>query len=211
MLHLGRRQDSSGGLTLGSRPEYGYRVKGHTIDLNLIRSVPHPGDALITKDSKSGDASQSVYGDLATHRFRYALLPHQGPGDAAVLTQAAREFNTPLSIHASSVAAASLPVPFSPFQISAAAIELAAIKATEDGKGWALRLVNVTENPVTTELHLEDTGGTLIECDLLENATGSSFATVEAGVPLAFRPFEIKTLRWMAPPLLPGKPSASHG
>ncbi len=199
------------GVALLNDCKHGYRVKGHTIDLNLIRSVPHPGNALITKDSKSGDASQSVYTDLTTHRFRYALLPHAGPGDAAGLTQAAREFNTPLSIHAAPVAAPSWPIPVSPVKISTAAIELAALKPTEDGKGWAFRIVNVTEKPVTAELHLAEAGGTLTESDLIERATGTSFPVKDAGVPLAFRPFEIKTLRWTPPSPATGKLNASRG
>jgi alpha-mannosidase len=59
------------------------------------------------------------------------------------------------------------------------------VKPAEDGRGWIWRLVNVTERAV--EATFAD--GQAVECDLMENATGS------AGGLLRFGPFEINTLR----------------
>ncbi len=201
--------EASHGVALLNDCKHGFRVKGHCIDLNLIRSVPHPGNALITKGNKSGDASQSVYTDLTTHHFKYALLPHADPGDAAVLTQAAREFNTPLAIYEARALGTGRSIPISPVTISSAAIELAAVKPTEDGKSWAFRVVNVTENPVEAELHLAEPGGNITECDLRERTTGPS-RTVQGAVPLTFGPFEIKTLRWTPTALASGKIDVSR-
>lgn len=170
------------GVALYNDCKHGHRVKGNVIDLALIRSVPHPGAALIGKgdvdagESAAGDGK--VYGDLGRHVFRYALRPHAGDADAAALTAEARAFNTPLRVVVGGGAAARFGGCDSP------AIEVAAVKPAEDGRGWIWRLVNVTERAVETTF-----ADGAVECDLMEKALD-----VQPGV-LRFGPFEIKTLR----------------
>jgi alpha-mannosidase len=172
------------GVALYNDCKHGFRVKGNVIDMALLRSVPHPGAALIGKgDEDSGESAGGdgkVYGDLGRHVFRYALRPHAGDADAAVLTAEARAFNTPLRVVRGGVSCVDEGVRF-----DSPAIEVAAVKPAEDGRGWIWRLVNVTERAV--EATFAD--GQAVECDLMENATGS------AGGLLRFGPFEIKTLR----------------
>ena len=181
------------GVALYNDCKHGFRVKGSTIDMALIRSVPHPGAALIGKDDTTegdgGDSDGKVYGDLELHRFRYALRPHTGEVDAAAFTAEARAFNTPLRVVAGSRIAA-------PARISSGspAIEVAAVKQAEDGRGWAWRLVNVTDRPVAATFTAPSVGGRWCECDLLE-AEGTVLTPDEAGrLALDFGPFEIKTL-----------------
>ncbi|WP_238991360.1 alpha-mannosidase [Rariglobus hedericola] len=170
------------GVALYNDCKHGFRVKGNVIDMALLRSVPHPGAALIGKgdadDGESAGGDGKVYGDLGRHVFRYALRPHAGDADAAVLTAEARAFNTPLRVVAGGCALAGE-------KFAAAAIEVAAVKPAEDGRGWIWRLVNVTERVVETTF----ADAQAVECDLMENATGL------AGGTLRFTPFEIKTLR----------------
>ncbi|EIQ00266.1 alpha-mannosidase [Opitutaceae bacterium TAV1] len=238
------------GVALLNDCKHGFRVKGHTIDMCLLRSVPHPGTALIGKDDVSADGGDGMdYTDLETHVFRYALRPHAGGCDAAALTAAARAFNTPLAVIGDLEGAAvsgplrrreaspgsgdsrlatakgeargassqrqvprpkadSLPCRRSghaggtsaPLVCDSPAIELAAIKRAEDGRGWVLRLVNVTGDDVTTWLAAPDdaAAGSWEECDLSEKplAAATSRSGAEGRVPLAFARFEIKTLRW---------------
>ncbi len=172
------------GVALYNDCKHGFRVKGNVIDMALIRSVPHPGSALIGKDDVATSAgARSVYTDLGRHEFRYAVRPHVGDADVAKITAEARVFNTPLRVMAgmgAAVLAPSMPV-------SSPAIEVAAVKPAEDGRGWVWRLVNVTERAV--EAVCVDAAA--VECDLMENETGAA-----NGV-LRFGPFEIKTLRML--------------
>jgi alpha-mannosidase len=179
------------GVALYNDCKYGFRVKGNVIDMALLRSVPHPGAALIGK----GDGAEAagvgedgkVYGDLGRHVFRYALRPHAGDADAAVLTAEARAFNTPLRVVRVS--------PGNRLQAGScmpdmdAAIEVVAVKPAEDGRGWIWRLVNVTGRAVETAF-AAGANGNVIECDLMENALAK-----DGGEALSFGPFEIKTLR----------------
>ncbi|MFA6288967.1 MAG: glycoside hydrolase family 38 C-terminal domain-containing protein [Opitutaceae bacterium] len=186
------------GVALFNDCKYGFRIKGHTIDMNLIRSVPHPGAPLIGKDDKADGSAASVYGDLGRHVFNYSLQPHAGPGAASSLTAAARMLNTPLAIVTAGAfpkSAAASPVPTGPkFTIDSPSIELAAVKPTDDGHGWALRLVNVDEQPTLTTF----SGSPWTECNMMEQilqASDSPIGQNKGSKPLAFHPFEIKSLR----------------
>ncbi len=183
------------GVALFNDCKYGFRIKGHVIDMNLLRSVPHPGSPLIGKDNKADTSAAAVYGDLGAHAFTYTLQPHAGPADLSKLTAAARALNTPLTIVESCASATASPKSDTPraplFTLGSPSIELAAIKPTDDGNGWALRLINVEDHAITAPL----SAGTWTECDLMEHAlpTIASQSSTEARV--AFAPFEIKTLR----------------
>src|SRR5690606_27875735 len=112
-----------------------------------------------------------------------------GDADAAVLTAEARAFNTPLRVMrgASPVAACAE----AGVKVDSPAIEVAAVKPAEDGRGWIWRLVNVTERSVETTF-AAGAGAKWSECDLVENALEA-----EGDGALRFGPFEIKTLRVM--------------
>jgi alpha-mannosidase len=185
------------GVALLNDCKYGFRVKGHTIDMSLLRSVPHPGSPLIGKDNTNDTTTTSVYGDIGAHTFTYTLQPHVGPANLAKITAAARALNTPLTIVESRAAASSSPkldTPDAPlFTLSSPSIELAAIKPADDGQGWALRLVNVEDRAVTAKL----SGSAWTECDLTERALNPvATSTSEwTDTRLTFASFEIKTLR----------------
>ena len=188
------------GVALFNDCKYGFRIKGHTIDMNLIRSVPHPGAALIGKDDKADTSVAAVYGDLGEHTFSYTLLPHAGPGDSAALTAGARALNTPLAI-TSVVAKKTAPataLPSSAFQLGNARIDVAAVKAADDGQGWILRLVNVTDQPVATWVS-SDRVGAAGECDLMERTLRQAPVLSAGGKrhEVVFNPFEVKTLRFI--------------
>ncbi|MET0263349.1 MAG: glycoside hydrolase family 38 C-terminal domain-containing protein, partial [Rariglobus sp.] len=132
------------GVALYNDCKHGFRVKGNVIDMALIRCVPHPGSALIGKDDVDVGGDGKVYGDLGRHEFRYALRPHDGEVGAAQLTAEARSFNTPLRVVTGAAGAAV------PLEIASKAIEVAAVKPSEDGRAWIWRLVNTTGESVET-------------------------------------------------------------
>ena len=181
--------DATGGAALYNDCKHGFRVKGNVLDMALIRSVPHPGNALIGKDDVSDAAAgEKVYGDLGAHAFRYALRPHDADVDAGALTAEARAFNTPLTVVAGTGTGRLPALP----RIEGAAIELAAVKPAEDGRGWVWRLVNVTDREVEAGFVAD---GAWSECDLVE-ASAVPLESGEGGRhALRFGPFEIKTVR----------------
>lgn len=186
------------GVALLNDCKYGFRIKGRVIDMNLLRSVPHPGAALIGKDDQPDRSAAAVYGDLGTHTFSYALKPHEGPADLGDLTRAARIHNTPLTLVRSQATQAPAARITSMFAMESTSIELAAIKSAEDGDGWILRLVNVSDQPVSTTLTAATSAAAWTECDLLERPLPSTAThpSINAnGAQIVFRPHEIKTLR----------------
>jgi len=195
---------ANAGVALLNDCKYGHRVKGHTLDLCLIRSVPHPNIATAGRPQEAGQPRE-IFTDLGAHEFKYALLPHDGPGDVAYLTQAARELNAPLPVvRAAGATGAMASLPPAPFRLSSPAIELAVLKPAEAGGGWVLRLVNLTEHTVTADLALADARGALTECDLMERVAADA-RPIPAGVArLEFGPFEIKSLLWHPPPAAAG-------
>jgi alpha-mannosidase len=184
------------GVALYNDCKHGFRVKGNVIDMALIRCVPHPGAALIGKGDVAGSPELAedgkVYGDLGRHDFRYALRPHGGDVDRAKITAEARAFNTPLRVVPGKGAKAAVPS----IQLSSPAIEVAAVKQAEDGRGWIWRLVNVSEHAV------EATFTTMVdarwsECDLMEAESAALTAGEDGKIALRFGRFEIKTVRML--------------
>ena len=184
------------GVALLNDCKYGFRVKGHTLDMNLIRSVPHPGNALIGKDDRSGTDAHE-YTDIGEHQFRYALLPHAGKISEAEITRAARNFNVPLRIipHQSN-ASAHLPPEFSWLRVDNPAVEIPAIKRAEDGCGWIVRLLNTTPTDQEVRISFAARLQSLVETDLAEEHSAIKHPVGdENSIRLTMARFEIKTLR----------------
>jgi len=189
--------DAEYGLALLNDCKYGFRVKGHVLDMNLIRSVPHPGSALINK----GDATRAkgVYTDLGRHEFRYALIPHAGKHSEASLTEAARAFNIPLRVirQPRSAGSASSPGPGSFVAFDNAAVDVPAVKQAEDGEGWVIRLVNVTPNPQIVKLRILLSYQMAVETDLTETPLAVPLhPDADGSLALEMAAFEVKTIHF---------------
>jgi alpha-mannosidase len=184
------------GVALLNDCKYGFRVKGHTLDMNLIRSVPHPGGALIGKEDQSGTGNNAVYTDLGLHQFRYGLLPHAGKMGEGELTRAARAFNLPLRVVSPSGSGDMLPPQGAFIKLDNPAIDIPAIKKAEDGLGWILRLSNVTPDEQETKMTFQFQVATLTETDLREQSAGITLdVSRDNSVILKLTRFEVKTLR----------------
>ena len=190
--------EESCGVALLNDCKYGFRIKGHTLDMCLIRSVPHPGTALIGKEDQSGANEDAEFTDMGEHVFRYALRPHAGRISEAELTKAAREFNSPLRVigHEASPLAQSR-AEFSWLQISNPAIEIPAVKQAEGGRDWIIRLANVTPTAQKSRIVLKIPFVSISETNLLEEIplTKDSVQIDGDSISVALAPFEIKTLR----------------
>ena len=191
--------DDTYGVSLLNDCKYGFRVKGNTLDMCLLRSVPYPGSALIAKEDRS-EANQGECTDLGEHEFRYAIWPHAGRAGEPEITRHARAFNTPLRVvdcaEASGPASPDLPEAGSWVTLSNPAVEIVAVKQAEDGQGYIVRLVNVAPTPEATEFAWHLPCAFWEETDLVENPV-SPRTSLAKGEPMRIRmaPFEIKTLR----------------
>ena len=184
------------GVALLNDCKYGFRVKGHTLDMNCLRSVPHPGAPLISKGDLS-DTDVHEYTDLGEHRFRYALLPHAGKMSESELTRAARAFNVPMRVVPHGLnPAAQLPGEFSWIRVDNPSVELPAIKRAEDGRGWIVRLLNTTPADQEVVIWLPAPVQSLVETDLAEAHSAITYPVGEdRSIRLTMTRFEIKTIR----------------
>jgi hypothetical protein len=91
------------GVALLNDSKYGHKIKGHTLDLNLLRSAPYPGSELAyPKDVKPGEPNHG-FTDQCDHVFTYALYPHLGGPVEGGVIQAGYELNVPLRVASLSV------------------------------------------------------------------------------------------------------------
>ncbi len=163
------------GVALLNDCKYGHYVKDCILDIDLLRSPNYP-------DSTA---------DRCSHQFTYSLLPHTGDHIAAGVLHEAHQLNTPLRIidFAAREAAAEPYV-----EIDTAEVVLEAVKKAEDDSAQILRLYEAWGASCTAVVHLP--GGVTEVCvvNLLEE-TIESVPVTNGTVTLAFRPFEIKSLK----------------
>lgn len=166
--------ESDYGVALLNDGKYGHKVHGHVIDLALLRAPIFPDPTA----------------DRGRHAFRYALLPHVGPlVRGEVLAEAARFNRAPLVFNDSAPPAAITLAPR--VRLLNGEVSLEALKRSEDGTAWIVRLVERRGRHARERLHFS-APATLIETDGLELAEG--VATAVAGeVEVTFTPFQIRT------------------
>lgn len=152
--------------------KYGWRVKGNTIDLNLLRSSTHPDP----------DA------DLGDHEFTYSLLPHAGSlfesnvrAEAAMLNVPPLVFNGYRS-----------PVDRAPFSLTGKGLSLEVIKRAEKSKSVVLRVVETDGRRSKGTLVSHRGNVRLAESDLLEWKEQKQAACAPS-LDIELAPFEIKT------------------
>lgn len=158
--------------------KYGYDALGADIRLTLLRSPTYPWP----------DADQGE------HRFRYALMIHDGDKDA--VHQAAEDFNMPLRI-VEGVANVDRPesTPQSALlAVSTDGIAVEAVKAAEHGSGVIIRLWETTGRHRAAEINLASEFTAVAVVDLLEE-TVDKLAPELGTLRLSFKPFEIISLK----------------
>lgn len=150
--------------------KYGYCLKGHTIDLNLLRAPAYP------------DASA----DRGEHTFTYALLPHPNRLEDSDVFLEMQALNQPPRI--APMTAVQLP-----FVCEADHVIVDGVKRAEDSDDLILRCYEPRRGRGTLRLHPRVEGMRFFEASLMEQPRDELKQT--EGVPTAhFRPFEIKTI-----------------
>lgn len=189
------------GVALINDCKYGHRVKGHTLELNLLRSVPYTGAHLVDDADVPQGAYHNGFTDQVEHVFRYALLPHPGDCVTGAVIQSAYEYNIPIrKIEPTK----STPVPAedetflsqrSWIEIDGGLVILESVKRAEDGRGLILRLYEAARATCATRLRFGFPVDAAFEVDLLERPLKSLEIDQQSLIELVFQPFEIKTIR----------------
>lgn len=180
------------GVALLNDCKYGHKVKGKTLDLALIRSLPHPGSVVFDDSKLKPGEPNHKFGDQCDHELRYALLPHQGDHVEGGVARAAYEFNIkPGELTLKSGAAKTKST--STLSISSPDDIVEAVKLSEDRKAVVFRLYEASRAKVRCRVSLGFPAKTVEEANLLEEPLGR-LTLKDGAVELEFAPFEIKTL-----------------
>ncbi|MFH1570822.1 MAG: glycoside hydrolase family 38 C-terminal domain-containing protein [Gemmatimonadota bacterium] len=185
--------------------KYGHKVKGQVLDLNLLRSVPHPGPRLVRDEEVAPGAPHGAYTDQCDHAFTYALYPHPGDWAEGEVVRAGYELNVPLWV---------VPLPGGPgtvaerqalLQVDAPNVVVEAVKRAEpEVPGWE---VGAGPGDLIVRLYESEHRGTRVAlrfgfpvaaatvADLMEAPVGEPLKVVDGVLHLALRPLEIVTLR----------------
>jgi len=148
--------DGQIGLALFNEGLKAYQAKddpARTISLSLLRSFP----LRICVTQEMLDYSQSDKGSqcLGKQTFRYAVMPHAGDWEKAKIWQAAERFN--LAFVAAQVAPTKIgtePLSKSFLEIKPDILPVSAVKRSESGSGWIVRLHNPLEKTIAGAIRL---------------------------------------------------------
>jgi alpha-mannosidase len=163
------------GVALINDCKYGYDVRGSTLRLTVLKSPTYPWPEA----------------DQGEHRFRYALVVHEGLLTDDVPGQA-EAYNLPLRLVPG---AASAPVASDPlFRLDGQGVTLEAVKNSNAGDGIVLRLWETHGRSGEAVLHLPAAISRAEIVNLLERAP-RAVAIEEGCLRLAFTPFQIVTLK----------------
>jgi alpha-mannosidase len=187
------------GVALINDSKYGHRVKGHTLELNLLRSVFYPGTRVVPDSAYIPGEPFHAYTDQGEHRFRYVLYPHVGDLVMGEVIKAAYEFNIPLRI---------MPLQSKPgnqssiksfFSIDQPNVIIETVKKAEHGEGIILRLYEAWRMRSKVILTIGFPIQSAAEVNLIEEDE-RVIHSVGNTVPLEFGPFEVKTVRLYSRP-----------
>jgi mannosylglycerate hydrolase len=125
-----------------------------TLSLTLLRCFPLRicvTNVEMTDYSKLGNGSQCQ----GRHTFRYALLPHAGDAHSAGLWQLAERFCHDLRVVQIGPTPHGMQPPAKSFlEVEPEGLHVSAVKQSETGRGWVVRLFNPAEGTVSGRLRL---------------------------------------------------------
>ena len=169
-------------------------MKGHILDLNLIRSVPYPGPVPAPDPGLQPGAPDDCFTDQRDHEFTYSLYPHPGDHIDGRVAQAGYELNMPLR---------STPVDAHPgpggraksyLQVDDDGVIVEAVKLAEDSTDIVVRLYECQHHGTRAILTASFDVRNAWEVNLMEE-DAKPIPVADNAVELEFGPFEIKTLR----------------
>ena len=159
--------------------KYGYRVKGSTLDLALLRSPLYP----------------DRFADQGEHVFTYSFLPHAGTlPESEVMREAASLNRAPFIADGFEPGPAALPC-----RLNSDGITLEVMKRAEKDDSLILRLVEIRGRHSAGTLRFDPTPAEVSETDLMEWHDTKPLKLTGNTLKLELKPFEILTLRAVFP------------
>ena len=127
-----------------------------TMCLTLLRSFPLRicVTPLEMTDYSGIDKSSQCLGE---HTFRYAIMPHKGDWRQANLWQVSEVFNLPMLMALiAPTEHGTGPLERSFLELESEDLHVSAVKRSEDGDGWCVRLFNPSDEMVNNRIRLND-------------------------------------------------------
>lgn len=154
--------------------KYGFKAKGSTLDLNLIKSTNYP----------------AKNGDIGTHQIKYGLYIHEGDVQTGKVDEVAMAYNTYMPITESAYRLDQQPIVIDTDQITYSSIKYA---ETEDAVVY--RLYEKNGKGCNATIRFLGDNGDVYETNMVEEER--QFITDKDEVTLDFSPFEVKTIMVM--------------
>lgn len=182
------------GVALLNDCKYGYKIKGNTVDLDLIRSAPYPGPVLVKDEEvKPGDPHDG-YTDQCDHVFTYSLYPHTGDAVSGQVYRAAYELNHPLRSITTEQHNGDLPSKHSFLHAEGSHVIVDAVKKAEESNYVIIRLHEEGNRRNRVRLIFPWKIRSAEEVNLMEQHPEKMDFAGES-LMLELRPFEVKTLK----------------
>ncbi len=150
------RSDAEVGLALLNEGLKAYEAQddpAQTLSLTLIRA--YPLQICVTQEMMDYSRIDKGSQCLGTHRFRYAIFPHAGNWEQGKVWQAAEQFN--LAFQACQLGPTqhgTEPLAKSFLEVEPEGLHVSAVKRSEDGNGWVVRIFNPYNNARLGRLRL---------------------------------------------------------
>jgi alpha-mannosidase len=148
--------DGEAGLALLNEGLKAYEVLGEeekTMCLTLLRCFPLR--ICVTQEMTDYSDIDKSSQCLGKHSFRYAVMPHKGDWQEANLWQASERFNLTMlaaQISPTSHGAGALEKSF--LELEKTSLHVSAVKKSEAGDGWCVRLFNQADKAITNKIRL---------------------------------------------------------
>jgi len=177
-----------------SRTACGAQQGGAEIALTLLRCVGWLSrDDLHCREGHAGPALPVPEAQCpGRHTFRYALIPHGGDWRAALAD--AEAFQTDLRVVATPAHPGQLPPALSFIRVEPDALQVSAIKISEEGERLILRLWNARELPLEGTVRLWRRFAHAVRTDMAERTSGPELARDADAVEVTVRGREVVTL-----------------
>ena len=125
-----------------------------TLSLTMLRCFPLRiciTNLEMTDYSNQDNGSQC----LGTHTFKYAFMPYSGTVETARIWQFAERFNHAVRVAQIGPSAdGKLPLAHSFLEVENDALHVSAVKQSENGEGWVVRLFNPTNRTLSGKIRL---------------------------------------------------------
>ncbi len=124
-----------------------------TMYITLLRS--YPLRICVTSDMQDYSDWDKGSQCIGTNTFRYAFMPHKGNWEEANIWQESERFNLYLTAaQLAPTAHGKTPLTHSFIELKDENLNVSAVKRSEDGEGWVVRLFNPSDNTVKNAIRL---------------------------------------------------------